>query len=98
MGSAREACGRSFNHGIWQEKSRFFKAVGLFEPLNAFALGLLVLAICYRTGANLFLGAYAAGISVATFSSSVAESFQTFGELIAELLKLSALLVFGAMI
>jgi NhaP-type Na+/H+ or K+/H+ antiporter len=84
--------------GIRLEQSRFFKAVGLFQPLNAFALGLLVMAICYSTQANLFLGAYAAGISLATFGSSAVESFQQFGELVAELFKLSALLVFGAMI
>ncbi len=84
--------------GIRLEESRFFKAVGVFEPLNAFALGLLVLAICYRTEANLFLGAYAAGISVATCSSSVVVSFEKFGELIAELFKLAALLVFGVVI
>jgi sodium/hydrogen antiporter len=84
--------------GIHLEESRFFKAVGLFKPLNAFALGLLVLAICYRTGANLFLGAFAAGVSVASFGSWVAESFERFGELIAELLKLAALMIFGAVI
>jgi sodium/hydrogen antiporter len=84
--------------GVRLEESRFFKAVGLFQPLNAFALGLLVLAISYRTGANLFLAAYAAGISVGTFSSSVSESFERFGELLAELFKLAALLIFGAMI
>ena len=84
--------------GIHLEESRFFKAVGLFKPLNAFALGLLVLAICYRTGANLFLGAFAAGVSVASFGSSVAESFERFGELIAELFKLAALMIFGAVI
>jgi len=84
--------------GIRLERSRFFKAVGLFQPLNAFALGLLVMAICYSTQANLFLGAYAAGISLATFGESAVESFRQFGELIAELFKLSALLVFGAMI
>jgi NhaP-type Na+/H+ or K+/H+ antiporter len=83
--------------GIRLEESRLFKAVGIFQPLNAFSLGLLVLAICYGTGANLFLAAFAAGISVATFSTSVAESFQRFGELLAELFKLAALLIFGAM-
>jgi NhaP-type Na+/H+ or K+/H+ antiporter len=83
--------------GIRLEESRVFKAVGIFQPLNAFSLGLLVLAICYYTGANLFLAAFSAGISVATFSSSVAESFQRFGELLAELFKLAALLIFGAM-
>jgi hypothetical protein len=37
--------------GIRLEEGRFFKVVGIFEPLNAFALGLFVLAICYCTGA-----------------------------------------------
>jgi NhaP-type Na+/H+ or K+/H+ antiporter len=73
-------------------------AVGVFEPLNAFAVGLLVLAICYRLGANTFLGAFAAGITVATMSSEVAEAFDRFGELVAELLKLLALLLFGVAI
>jgi len=84
--------------GIQLEQTRFFKAVGLFQPLNAFALGLLVMAICYTTNANLFLGAYAAGITLATCGSSAVASFQEFGELIAELFKLSALLVFGAIL
>lgn len=84
--------------GIRLEQSRFFKAVGLFRPLNAFALGLLVLAVCYSTGANLFLAAYAAGIGLASFGGAFVESFQHFGELLAELFKLAAILVFGAMI
>lgn len=84
--------------GIRLEQSRFFKAVGLFRPLNAFALGLLVLAVCYATGANLFLAAFAAGIALASLGGDFAESFEEFGELLAELFKLSALLVFGAMI
>ncbi len=84
--------------GIRLEHSRFFKAAGIFESLNAFALGLLVLAICYSTGANLFLGAYAAGITIASLGTSAVESFESFGELIAELLKLAAILIFGAVI
>ncbi len=84
--------------GVRLEESRFFGASGLFQPLNAFALGLLVLAVCYRTGANLFLGAFAAGIGVATFSAPVTKSFQRFGELVTELLKLAAVLIFGMMI
>ncbi|MGH9514432.1 MAG: cation:proton antiporter [Terriglobales bacterium] len=78
------------------QESRFLNAVGLFEPLNAFAIGLLVLAVCYRSGANIFLGAFAAGITVASLSLQVAEAFERFGELVAELLKLLALLLFGA--
>lgn len=84
--------------GIRLEQSRFFRAVGVFRPLNAFALGLIVMAVCYRTGANLFLAAYAAGIGLASFGGAFVESFQHFGELLAELFKLAALLVLGAMI
>ena len=84
--------------GIRLEKARFFHASGLFHPLNAFALGLLVLATCYVTNANLFLAGFGAGISVATFGPSFSESFREFGELVTELLKLAALLVFGVVI
>ena len=80
------------------EKTRLFHASGLFHPLNAFALGLLVLAICYAVGANLFLAAFGAGISFATYGHSFTESFREFGELVTELLKLAALLVFGALL
>lgn len=84
--------------GIVLERSRFFEAVGPFQPLNAFALGLLVLGVALASGANLFLAAFAAGVSVATFSQAVRNAFQQFGELITELLKLAALLTFGALI
>lgn len=84
--------------GIALERSRFFGAAGIFEPLNAFSLGLVVLAVAYISGANSFLAAFAAGVSVTTFSRAVTESFERFGELVAELLKLAALLVFGAVI
>lgn len=84
--------------GTLLEKTRFFEAAGLFHPLNAFALGLLVLAVSYTTGANLFLAAFGAGISLATFGPAFTESFHQFGELVTELLKLAALLLFGATI
>ncbi|MGE5206062.1 MAG: cation:proton antiporter [Chlamydiota bacterium] len=84
--------------GIVLERSRFFGAAGIFEPLNAFAIGLLVLAVSYISGANSFLAAFAGGVSVATFSPAVTESFERFGELVTELLKLAALLVLGAVI
>ncbi len=84
--------------GIRLEKTRFFGASGLFHPLNAFALGVLVLATCYLTNANLFLAGFGAGIAVATFGPSFSESFREFGELVTELLKLAALLIFGVVI
>lgn len=81
--------------GIRLEQSRFFGASRRFLPLNAFALGLLVLAVSWRLGVNIFLAAFAAGISVARMNQQLRASFQGFGELVAELLKLGAILAFG---
>jgi sodium/hydrogen antiporter len=80
------------------EQSRLFRASEHYEALNAAAIGLLVLAISEVTHANLFLAAFAAGITVATIGERQRESFEDFGELVAELLKLAALLVFGVLI
>ena len=80
------------------ERSRFFSASMLYQPLNAVAIGLVVLALAQATHANLFLAAFTAGVTVATCGDRQRESFEEFGELIAELLKLAALLVFGAQI
>lgn len=80
------------------ERLRFFSASTQYEPLNGVAIGLLVLALGQVTHANLFLAAFAAGITVATFGARQRESFEHFGELVAELFKLVALLVFGALI
>jgi len=81
--------------GIRLEASRFFGASGQFRPLNAFALGLLVLALALRLDVNIFLAAFAGGVSVARFSPAVRQAFDRFGSLIAELLKLAAILIFG---
>lgn len=80
------------------EQTRWFSASTQYEPLNALAIGLLVLALGKLTHGNLFLAAFCAGITVATFGERQRESFEHFGELIAELFKLAALLVFGALI
>jgi NhaP-type Na+/H+ or K+/H+ antiporter len=81
--------------GIKLEQARVFGASGMYQRLNAFALGLIVLALSLATNANLFLAAFAAGITIATVSDSVRNAFHDFGELVTELLKLSALLIFG---
>lgn len=80
------------------EQTRFFSASTQYAPLNAVAIGLLVLALGQVTHGNLFLAAFAAGVTVATFGPRQREAFEHFGELIAELFKLAALLVFGALI
>ncbi|HEY5149992.1 MAG TPA: cation:proton antiporter [Mycobacterium sp.] len=80
------------------EATRFFSASAGYQPLNAFAIGLLVLALGQVTHGNLYLAAFAAGITIATCGPQQRESFEQFGELLAELFKLAALLVFGALI
>ncbi len=80
------------------ENTDFFGASHAYEPLSGLAVGLLVYAVANGTHANLFLAAFAAGITFATVGARQRERFEEFGELISELLKLAALLVFGALI
>lgn len=83
---------------IGLERLPFLKATKGLQPLLTVSIGLLVLAICQVTGANLFLAAFAAGITVATAGPGFKQEFEQFGELVSELLKLAAILVFGALI
>ena len=80
------------------EATKYFSAAANYQPLNAFAIGLLVFALSEATHGNLYLAAFAAGITIATCGPRQRESFEEFGELLAELFKLAALLVFGALI
>lgn len=80
------------------ERLPFLAATKGLQPLVAVSIGLLVLAISLATHANLFLGAFAAGVTVATMGPGFRHEFEQFGELVSELLKLAAILVFGALI
>lgn len=80
------------------ERTRLFDLAPRYEPLYAFAVGLLVLALAYVTHANLFLAAFSAGITTATVSPRARDAFHEFGELLTELLKLAAILAFAALI
>lgn len=79
------------------EQTRFFGAAPQYEPLVAFAVGLLLFAAGSLTHANLFLAAFAGGATVATLSPTLRKAFHEFGETLTELLKLAAILVFGAL-
>lgn len=76
----------------------YLKASTPYEPLGGFAIGVLVLALSLASHANLFLAAFAAGMTVATMSDVTVQRFHQFGELVTELLKLGALLLFGLVI
>jgi len=83
---------------LWLERLPALAATRNLEPLVATSIGLLVLALCLATHANLFLAAFAAGVTVATVGPGFRHEFEQFGELVSELLKLAAILVFGALI
>jgi len=80
------------------ERSKRFSASAQYEPLGLFAVGVGLLALCEVTGANPFLAAFVGGITVASVSPHARDAFHRFGELITELLKLAALLAFGALV
>ncbi|GAB3349474.1 cation:proton antiporter [Modestobacter lapidis] len=79
-------------------RSRLTSSTPLYASLGGLSIGLMVLAAAELTHANLFLAAFTAGITIATFAPKVEHSFSEFGELVTELLKLAAILVFGALI
>lgn len=80
------------------ERSRVFASSEEYVAITAVAIALLVFGLCAVTGANLFLAAFTAGITVATVGRREAEAFREAGDLIAELLKLAALLLFGLLV
>ncbi len=84
--------------GVGLLRSRFTSTTSTYESLASVAVGLIVLSVAELTHANLFLAAFAAGITMATLAPQLRDSFREFGELVTELLKLVAILVFGALI
>ncbi len=80
------------------ERTRYFAVSRSYQPLFAFAIGLLVLSTSWLTGANEYLAAFAAGVTLGNLHPKAHEESDAFGEALAELLKLAALLVFGALI
>ncbi len=68
------------------------------QPLGPVAIALVVYATCHLTHANPYLAAFAAGSALATLDHVAAETFEPFGDLLSELTKFAALLVFGALI
>lgn len=79
-------------------RSRLFAATPVYTSLAPVAVGLLVLGTAELTHGNLFLAAFSAGVTVATLTPELREAYHEFGELVTELLKLLAILVFGALI
>lgn len=69
-----------------------------YEPLFAFAVGLLVFSLAKLGQVNEFLAMFAAGVTLTTLHPGVREAFRRFGELLTELLKLATVFAFGSLI
>jgi NhaP-type Na+/H+ or K+/H+ antiporter len=80
------------------ERSRFFAAANVYERLLPISVGVLVYAIASAAHANEYLAAFAAGVTVASLSPEARRAFAPIGEVLTELLKLGAVLVFGTLI
>ena len=68
------------------------------QPLGPLAIAVVLYALCHLTHANPYLAAFAAGITAATVAPNAAHAFEEFGELVSELTKFAAVLVFGALL
>jgi sodium/hydrogen antiporter len=68
------------------------------QPLGPLALAIVLYGVSHLTHANGYLAAFAAGITLATCAPQAVHAFQEFGELVSELTKFAALLVFGALL
>ncbi len=79
-------------------RTKILTAEPHLQPLGPLAIALVVYASCHLTHANPYLAAFAAGSTLATLDHVAAEEFQPFGDLLSELTKFAALLVFGALI
>lgn len=78
--------------------NRFYSTGAVKRPLYGFALGLLVLALAKLLHGNALLAGFTAGVTASMVSPDIEPEFHEFGELVAELLKLASLLLFGALI
>jgi len=68
------------------------------QPLGPAAIAVIVYGSCHLSHANAYLAAFAAGSTLATLDGRATERFQPFGDLLSEITKFAALLVFGALI
>jgi NhaP-type Na+/H+ or K+/H+ antiporter len=82
----------------WLVRRKIFSRTPLYAALTPVAVALIVLGICVTTHANLYLAAYSAGITIATAAPEMREAFHELGGQISELVKLLAILMFGALI
>lgn len=77
---------------------RFLAATSLYASLGPAAIAIIIYGVAAATGGNLYLAAFSAGITLASAAPELRDSFVKYGEYIAEIVKLLAIFVFGALI
>ncbi|MEQ0565205.1 cation:proton antiporter [Amycolatopsis sp. NEAU-NG30] len=77
---------------------RILTAEPRLQALGPLAIAVMLYAACHLTHANPYLAAFAAGSTLATLDKVAAEHFEPLGDLLSEITKFAALLVFGALI
>ena len=77
---------------------RFLPATPLYASLGPVAIAVIIYGVAIGTGANLYLAAFSAGITIASAAPELRDAFIEYGEYIAEIIKLLAIFVFGALI
>jgi NhaP-type Na+/H+ or K+/H+ antiporter len=80
------------------ERSRYLGVSSQYQPVLGLAILLLVYSVSSVLHAHEFLATFSAGIAVASMSQALSRRFRRLGEIISELMKLAALLVFGALL
>jgi NhaP-type Na+/H+ or K+/H+ antiporter len=83
---------------IWLARLPFFGATERYQTLGGIAIGLLVLSLADVVHANPYLAAFSAGVTLASISPITRNAFEVAGGNITELLKLAAVLLFGALV
>lgn len=68
------------------------------QPLLPLAIGVILYGLCHLTHANPYLAAFSAGAVLTAVSPESKAAFEPLGEMLAELAKFAALLVFGALL
>ncbi len=76
----------------------FFASSDLYRPLAAVSIALLIYGVSETLHGNLFLAAFSGSFVLGAISERATSAFRGFGELVAELLKLLALMVFGSLL
>lgn len=79
-------------------RTKILTAEPRLQPLGGLSIAVLVYSLCHLTHMNQYLAAFAAGATLATLDHVAAEHFEPFGELLSELTKFAALLLFGALL